>query len=188
MNKVRNILICMVISLLFACGIGNAVTCGENGLVCPGQPGVCSDGLLILNNTVFDLKAGEEQNIIINFYRPNCFYDYGEGKVSYEVSDTPLNVTVPSEFFTTSDHGQYPGIIKVHANPNLAPGNYSFFLTVVGTQGSFTSTPPGLFFVNVKPNGESPFSLQRSPLSIILPVLALVAIIACCRGIQKRKQ
>ncbi|MGA2917616.1 hypothetical protein [Methanoregula sp.] len=176
MKKTSYILICVVFSLLFLCGVANAVNGGENGLVNPGQPGVCSDRLVFLNNTIFDLKAGEEQDIMIDFYRPYCFYDYGTGNVSYTVSDTPLNVTVPSEFITTPNYRQYPGMIKVHADPNLSPGKYSFSLTVIGTQGSFICTPNSTLFINVTPREGLPLLQQLSPLPILLPVFALVVI------------
>jgi hypothetical protein len=183
MNKTGYILICLVISLLF-CQIGSAATCGENGEICPGLPGVYSDRLDIHNSTVFCLKAGEEQDIVFTFYR----YPYmGTGNISYTVSETPLNVTVPAEFVTTRDNYIYPGMIKVHADPSLSPGNYSFSLNVIGTRGSFSSTPPGLFFVNVTPREKTPVLQMQSSLPIVLPVLAIVVLGIFYWGIRGKR-
>jgi hypothetical protein len=178
MQNTHAIGISLVISIIFLCGIGNAalVHCGENGTICPGMPSVCSDRLEIKNTTVLDLQAGEEQDIQINFHRRFCFYDYGTGNVSYTLSDTPLNVTVPSGFTATTASMEYPGVIRIRADPRLPPVNYSFSFYVNGARG--TSTFSEIFFVHVKDDRAFPgIPGLQSPLLPGLPFLALVLLV-----------
>ena len=138
MQKMHYNQICVLISIIFFFGTANAVTCGENGIICPGQPSVCSDLLEIKNATVFNLKTYEEQDIQINFHRRFCFYDYGTGNVSYGISDTPLNVTAPPGFIATTASMDYPGVIRIRADSRLPSANYSFSFYVNGAKGTST--------------------------------------------------
>jgi hypothetical protein len=149
-------------------------------VVIPGRPADESDRFHILKGnenftrrgdecTAFDLKAAEERNVRMAFYRST-----GMGNVSYIISDTPLNVTViPSEFFAMSG-SDHPAIMTIRADPALPSGNYSFTLDILGAKG--TETYSREFFVNVWHPWELPLLYQQSPLLIALPIFALLAL------------
>ncbi|WP_424026675.1 hypothetical protein [Methanoregula sp.] len=138
----------------------------RGGAFIPGLPAVESDRLTIPeNDTAFDLQTGESYSIPLEFSRGQ-----GIGNVSYNISDTSLNVTVtPAEFVSRSAQS-YPAQLSVHADRSLTPGNYSFTLDAAGASG-IESPYSRVFFVNVTAPAEVP---TQSSLPIAFVVFAVI--------------
>ena len=143
--------------------------------ISPGQGVFESDELKIpINDTVIDLHGGDQYLIPVELHRGS-----GIGNVSYNISATPLNVTItPSEFVAKSSGQLYPAQISIHADRNLAPGNYSFTLDADGVEG-IHSPYSRAFFVNVTAPENTP---TQSPLPIAFAVLAVIVAAGTCRS------
>jgi hypothetical protein len=99
----------------------------------PGYPIVESDHFNIENSTL-EMNPGETRLLNMSFKRgPNGFC-----QISYVLSKTPLNVTVnPVTFLVNRANNPYPGVMWVHADKNLPPGTYLFYLKIVGGEGQY---------------------------------------------------
>jgi len=141
--------------------------------ISPGQGVFESDELKIpRNDTAIDLHAGDRHLIPVEFHRGS-----GIDNVSYTVSETPLNVTItPSEFVAKSSDQWYPALLSIHADRNLAPGNYSFALDADGAQGMH-SPYSRTFFVNVTAPENTP---TQSPLPSAFAVLSVIVAAGIC--------
>jgi len=135
--------------------------------ISPGQGVFESDELKIpVNDTAIDLHAGDQYRIPVEFHRGS-----GIGNVSYNIPETPLNVTItPSEFVAKRSYQWYPAEIRIQADRNLAPGNYSFTLDADGAEGMH-SPYSRTFFVNVTAPENTP---TQSPLPIAFAILAVI--------------
>jgi hypothetical protein len=155
----------------------------RNNVIIPGLPAIESDRLIIpANNTAVTLQAGDSYIIPFEFSRGQ-----GIGNISYNLSQTSLNVTiVPSEFVARV--GQtYPAQLSVHADRNLAPGNYSFTLDAVGASG-IESPYSRVFFVNVTaPKVPANFPTQSS-LPTAFAILAVIVAGLAWRGMVKKEK
>lgn len=136
-------------------------------LIIPGLSAVESDRLIIpANDTAFSLQAGEEHTVPFEFYRGQ-----GISNISYNLSTTPLNVTVVPQDFVAKQDQKYPAHLIVHADRSLAPGNYSFTLEAIGAEG-IRSPYSQEFFVNVTAPEKAP---TQSPLPVAFAVFAISA-------------
>jgi hypothetical protein len=143
----------------------------------PGLGLIESDRLEFpINDTAIDLHAGDNYFIPVTFYRGK-----GIGNVSYNISDTSLNVTISPSEFVARRNQNYPAQLSVHADRNLKPGNYSFTLDVDGAD--MYSYPP-VFFVNVTAPADVP-TQSSIPTALAIFVVIGVGIVWCG---QKRKQ
>lgn len=149
-------------------------------LIIPGLPAVESDRLTIPeNDTAFDLHAGESDSIPLEFFRGQ-----GIGNVSYNISDTLLNVTITPADFVAKGGQSYPAQLSVHADRSLTPGNYSFTLDAAGASG-IESPYSRVFFVNVTAPAKVP---TQSSLPIAFAVFAVIVAGIFWQGIVKREQ
>jgi hypothetical protein len=147
-------------------------------LIIPGLPAAESDRLIIpINDTAFDLQTGESYSIPVEFSRGQ-----GIGTVSYNLSDTPLNVTIIPAEFVARDGQSYPAQLSVHADRSLTPGNYSFTLDAVGASG-IESPYSRVFFINVTAPANVP---TRSSFPVAFAVLAVIAAGIFWQGVVKR--
>jgi len=147
--------------------------------ISPGQGVFESDELKIpINDTVIDLHAGDQYLIPVEFHRGSDI-----GNVSYNISETPLNVTItPSEFIAKSSGQLYPAQLSILADRNLAPGNYSFTLDADGAEGVH-SPYSRTFFVNV----TAPANMStQSPLPIAFAIFAVIVAAGICGFCLKR--
>jgi hypothetical protein len=121
--------------------------------IAPGLPGTNSDYLEI-ENDMPSLNPGDTIYDNISFNRGQ-----GIGAISYEIQDTPLNVTIaPSEFIANKVASPYPSVITIHADHDLPTGIYPLYLHAVGGTG-VTFKKKLLITVNV----TAPGSVSRHP-------------------------
>jgi hypothetical protein len=136
-------------------------------LIIPGLSAVESDRLIIpANDTAFTLQASESNTVPFEFYRGQ-----GISNISYNLSTTPLNVTVVPQDFVAKQDQKYPAHLIVHADRSLAPGNYSFTLEAIGADG-IRSPYLQEFFVNVTAPEKVP---TQSPLPVMFVIFAIGA-------------
>ena len=149
--------------------------------ISPGQGVFESDELKIpVNDTVIDLHAGDQYLVPVEFHRGS-----GIGNISYNLSETPLNVTItPSEFVAKSGGQGYPAQLSMQADRDLAPGNYSFTLDAEGAEG-IHSPYSQEFFVNVTAPEKVP---TQSSLPIDLPLIAAGVSLTICALMRIRRR
>jgi hypothetical protein len=124
-----------------------------SGSITPGLPGTHSD-FLEIEQSRLALNPGDTIYDNIRFNRGQ-----GIGAISYEIQDTPLNVTIaPSEFIANKVASPYPSVITIHADHDLPTGIYPLYLNAVGGTG-VTFTKKLLIPVNV----TAPGSVSRHP-------------------------
>ena len=156
---------------------GDSVAIRAGGFI-PGLPAVETDHLAIPeNDTVFDLPDGGTYSIPVEFSRGQAI-----GVVSYNLSDTPLNVTIDPVEFVAKAGQSYPAQLNVRADRNLTPGNYSFTLDAVGADG-IESPYSREFFINVTAPEKVP---TQSPLPIAFAIFAVIAGGIAGRCVAKR--
>ncbi len=94
---------------------------------------------------VIDLHGGDQYLIPVELHRGS-----GIGNVSYNISATPLNVTItPSEFVAKSSGGILSRTDQYSCRSKSCTGNYSFTLDADGVEGIRLLPYSRAFFVNV---------------------------------------
>lgn len=111
-------------------------------MIVPGMSTMSIDREIIDNATVLKVKQNNTAMLSLSFMKGNA----GIREIFYEVSPTPLNVTVsPSSFIAKRGTGNYPATMTVSADKTLPPDTYHFFINVKG--GTYLDPSRFLFTV-----------------------------------------